>query len=67
VLDLDLMPIVPLSPTVSNPGTTTVLSTKSKGIEKLLRRLKGLCGIFSRFEKLDVFFLDFAPIVEAFR
>ncbi len=39
-------------------------------IEKLFRRLKGFCRIFSRFEKLDVLFLgfpSFALIFDALR
>ena len=39
-------------------------------IERLFRRLKGLRGIFSRFEKLDVMFVGFvyfALIIEGLR
>jgi transposase len=43
---------------------------KRNEIERLFRRLKGFRRIFSRFEKLDAFFLgflSFALIVEALR
>ena len=46
------------------------LYRKCNEIERLFRRLKGFCRIFSRFDKLDVVFLaflNFALIVEALR
>jgi transposase len=46
------------------------LYKKRNEIERLFRRLKGFCRIFSRFKKLDVLllaFLNFALIVEALR
>jgi transposase len=39
-------------------------------VERLFRRLKGFCRVFSRFDKLDVMFsgfIHFALIVEALR
>jgi transposase len=46
------------------------LYKKRNQVERLFRRLKDFCRIFSRFEKLDVIFLafiNFVLIVEALR
>lgn len=71
VLSLGMVPVVPPKSNRIDPWEyDRALHKKRNEIERLFRRLKGFRRIFSRFEKLDVFFLgfvQFAPIVEALR
>jgi transposase len=71
---MGITPRSPISSTQSNRphlwDYDRALYKKRNEIERLFRRLKGFRRIFSRFEKLDVLFLDFlsfALIVEALR
>jgi transposase len=60
VLDLGWVPVVPPSSNRVEPWQyDRVLYKKRNEVERLFRRLKGYCRIFSRFEKLDVLFLGF--------
>ena len=71
VLDLGMIPVVPPKSNRLTPWDyDRALYKKRNEIERLFRRLKGFCRIFSRFEKLDVVFLaflNFTPVVEALR
>ena len=71
VLDMGMIPVVPAKSTrLDRWEYNPELYKKRNEIERLFRRLKGFCRIFSRFEKLDVVFLVFlyfALIVEALR
>ena len=71
VLDLGMIPVVPPKSNRFNPWEyDRELYKKRNEVERLFRRLKGFCCIFSRFEKLDVIFLgfiNFVLIVEALR
>ena len=66
-----MVPVVPPKSNRLNPWSyNKELYKKRNEIERLFRRLKGFRRIFSRFEKLDVVFLDFIHfvlIVEALR
>jgi len=70
-LDLGMVLVVPPKSNRLNPWSyNEELYKKRNEIEGLFRRLKGFRRIFSRFEKLDVVFLDiihFALIVEVLR
>ena len=71
VLNLGMVPVVPpKSNRIGRWEYDRALYKKRNEIERLFRRLKGFRRIFSRFEKLDVLFLDFlnfALIIEALR
>ena len=71
VPDLGMIPVVPPKSNRLVPGNMIANSTRNANeVERLFRRLKGFRRIFSRFEKLDVVFLDFINfvlIVEALR
>jgi transposase len=68
-LDLGYIPVVPPKTNRLEPWEyDRAMYKKRNEIERLFRRLKGFRRIFSRFDKLDVFFLSFihfALIVEA--
>ena len=54
------MPVVPpLSTRVLPWEYDREMYKRRNEIERLFRRLKGFCRIFSRFEKLDALFLGF--------
>ena len=62
--------VPPLSTRVAPWEYAREMYKRRNEIEKLFRRLKGFCRIFSRFEKLDVLFLgfpSFALIFDALR
>ena len=71
VLDLGFDPIVPPKSNRLDPWVyDREMYRRRNEVERLFRRLKGFRRIFSRFEKLDVIFLDFLVfflIVEALR
>jgi transposase len=71
VLDLGMIPVVPPKFNRLDPWEyDRALYKKRNQVERLFRRLKDFCRIFSRFEKLDVIFLafiNFVLIVEALR
>jgi transposase len=71
VLDLGMVPVVPPKSNRIEPWEyDRALYRRRNEIERLFRRLKGFRRIFSRFEKVDVLFIDFlsfALIVEALR
>jgi transposase len=71
VLDLGMIPVVPPKSNRLHPWDYDhAVYKKRDEIERLFRRFKGLCRIFSRFEQLDALFLgflSFALIVEALR
>jgi hypothetical protein len=71
VLDLGMVPVVPRKSNRIEPWEyNRALYKKRNEIERLFRRLKGLCRIFSQFEKLDIVFVAFlysALIIEALR
>ena len=71
VLSFDMLPVVPPKSNRIDPWRyDRALYKKRNEIERLFRRLKGYCRIFSRFEKLDCLFLGFlcfALIIEALR
>ena len=59
VLDLGMTPVVPPKSNRLHPWDYDhAVYKKRNEIERLFRRLKGFRRIFSRFEKLDVLFLD---------
>ena len=70
-LDFGFLPVVPPRPQRLEPWQyDKAMYRRRNEIERLFRRLKGFRRIFSRFDKLDVFFLaflHFALIVEALR
>ena len=70
-LDLGFTPVVPPVTTRVDPWEyDRELYKRRNEIERLFRRLKGYRRIFSRFDKLDVFFLGFihfALIFDALR
>ena len=70
-LALGFMPVVPPLSTRVHPWEYDREMYKRRNeVERLFRRLKGFPRIFSRFEKLDVFFLgfiSFALILDALR
>jgi transposase len=70
-LDFGFIPVVPPKSNRLEPWQyDKAMYRKRNEIERLFRRLKGFCRIFSRFEKLDVLFLGFltfALIGEALR
>jgi transposase len=70
-LDFGFIPVVPPRPQRLEPWQyDKAMYRRRNEIERLFRRPKGFRRIFSRFDKLDVFFLaflHFALIVEALR
>ena len=61
VLDLGMVPVVPPKSNRIEPWEyDRALYKKRNEIERLFRRLKGFRRIFSRFEKLDVVFVEFS-------
>ena len=70
-LELNFIPVVPPKNNRVNPWEYDRAMYKRRNeIERLFRRLKGFRRIFSRFEKLDVIFIDFilfALIVDGLR
>ena len=70
-LELGFIPVVPPHPNRIEPWRLKkALYRRRNEIERLVRRLKGFCCIFSRFDKLDLVFIAFiyfALIVEALR
>jgi len=70
-LDFGYIPVVPPRPNRLEPWQLDrAMYRKRNEVERLFRRLKGFCRIFSRFDKLDVIFLgflNFALIVEALK
>ena len=70
-LDLGFIPVVPPLSTRVNPWSySKAWYRRSNEIERLFRRLKGFCRIFSRLDTLDVMFkafLCFALVVEGLR
>ena len=63
-LDLGFIPVVPPLKTRLDPWEYDREMYKRRNeVERLFRRLKGYRRIFSRFEKLDVMFLDFLSFV----
>ena len=70
-LALGFTPVVPPLATRVEPWQYDRHMYKRRNeIERLFRRLKGFRRVFSRFEKLDVIFLDFilfSLIIEALR
>jgi len=71
VLDFGYIPVVALRHNRLQPWQLDkAMYRKRNEVERLFRRLKVFRRIFSRFEKLDLIFLDFihfALIVEALR
>ena len=64
VLALGFVPVVPPKRNRVDPWEyDKALYKRRNEVEGLFRRLKGLCRIFSRFEKLDVIFLGFIVFV----
>ncbi len=67
--ELGYIPIVPPKSNRKNPwGYDKQLYKQRNQVERLFRRLKRFCRIFTRFDKLDVIFLAFvyfALIVDA--
>jgi transposase len=70
-LDLGYIPVVPPKADRLCPWEyDRVMYRRRNEVERLFRRLKGFCRVFSRFDKLDVMFAAFvlfALIVEALR
>src|SRR6478609_5758358 len=63
-LDLGFIPVVPPLATRVEPWEyDRAMYRRRNEVERLFRRLKGYRRIFSRFEKLDVMFLDFISFV----
>ena len=59
-LDLGFIPVVPSVKTRHEPWENNREMYKRRNeIERLFRRLKVFCRIFSRFEELDVMFIGF--------
>ena len=59
VLDMGMIPVVPPKSNRIEPWAYDRAPYKKRNeIERLFRRLKGFRRIFSRFEKLDVLFLE---------
>jgi transposase len=59
-LDLGFIPVVPPKTSRIEPWEYDLEMYKRRNeVERLFRRLKGYCRIFSRFEKLDVMFIGF--------
>ncbi len=48
-------------------GTAAEMYKRRNEVERLFRRLKGFCRVFSCFAKLDAVLLVFALIVDALR
>ena len=66
-LDLGFEPVVPLRGNRIDPWEyDREIYKRRNEVERLFRRLKGFCRIFSRFEKLDVMFLNFILFVLIF-
>ena len=58
--DLKLTPVVPPKVNRRNPWDyDKELYKRRNEVERLFRRLKGFCRIFTRFEKLDEMFIAF--------
>ena len=63
-LDLGFIPVVPpLKTRVEQWEYDREMYKRCNEVERLFRRLKGYRRVFSRFEKLDVMFLDFISFV----
>ena len=66
-LELGFAPVVPPVSTRVDPWEyNKELYKRSNEVERLFRRLKGFRRIFSRFDKLDVLFLDFILVALIF-
>ena len=66
-LTLGFEPVVPPHKTRRDPwASDRELYKRRNEVERRFRRLKGVRRIFSRFEKLDVFFLDFLVLALIF-
>lgn len=66
-LALGYVPVVPPNPQRLCPWEyDRVLYRRRNEVERLLRRLKGFRRVFTRFDKLDVFFLAFVHLALIF-
>ena len=66
-LELGFAPVAPPVSTRVDPWEyNKELYKRSNEVERLFRRLKGFRRIFSRFDKLDVLFLDFILVALIF-